>query len=226
MSDAPERRALAASPWSPDHAAARSAAVYAVVVDGEAVLLDEGSQRLHHLNPAATLVWECLDGRTTVAALAREISDELGEPFDGVLRDTLAIVADLDAEQLLASRDDGSDEETGSGAAGSGADAPVDVPTDAPADDAADDLPRWRRRPDALWRRSLDAVLVLPAGSDEPVTLAGTGPALWELLAEPCTVPQLAAVLAEAYEAEPAVVEADLAPVVGELVRLQALESA
>jgi hypothetical protein len=90
----------------------------------------------------------------------------------------------------------------------------------------ADAEPRWRRRPDALWRRSLDAVLVLPVGTDEPVTLAGTGPALWELLAEPCTVAQLAAVLSEAFAAEPTTVVVDIAPVIDELVRLQALESA
>ena len=85
--------------------------------------------------------------------------------------------------------------------------------------------PRWRRRPDALWRRSLDAVLVLAAGADEPVPLTGTGPAVWELLAEPCTVPQLAAVLSEGFDAEPATVEADLRPMIDELVRLDALES-
>jgi hypothetical protein len=175
--------------------------VYGVVVDGEAVLLDEVSERLHHLNAPASVVWACLDGHASIATIAREISDELGEPFDTVLQDTLAIVSDLDAEHLLA-------------------------PRRARADVVVDDGTRWRRRPDALWRRSLDAVLVLPAGSDEPITLAGTGPALWELLAEPCTVAQLAAVLSEAYGAEAATVEADVAPVVGELVRLQALESA
>ncbi len=31
---------------------------------------------------------------------------------------------------------------------------------------------RIRRRPDVLWRRSLDAVVLLPAGADDVLTLA------------------------------------------------------
>ncbi|MFI5047442.1 MAG: PqqD family protein [Acidimicrobiia bacterium] len=198
--------------WHADDIAERSPAVYAVVVDGEAVLLDEASDRLHHLNAPAALVWACLDGHTTVAALARELSDELAEPYDAVLVGTLDIVSDLDAQQLLVPRP------------------PKDAPgtrVDGTSEPAVSEPlePRWRRRPDALWRRGLDAVLVLPVDADEPVMLTGTGPAVWELLAEPCTVPQLAAVLSEVYDAEPATVEADVRPVVDELVRLGALES-
>jgi hypothetical protein len=86
--------------------------------------------------------------------------------------------------------------------------------------------PRWRRHPAVLWRRSLDAVLLLPEHAAEPVTLEGTGVALWELLAEPATVAQLAAVLAEAHDADPAVVAADIEPVVAQLAALGALEPA
>jgi hypothetical protein len=217
-------------PWAGDDVPERSPTVYSVVVDGEAVLLDEASERLHHLNASATLVWECLDGHTTVAGLAREISDELGESLDTVLRGTLAIVTDLDGEDLLAPRRPAPPEASPAGPAEPVADDDAGSRSDggngAQGDGGGDDSPRWRRRPDALWRRSLDAVIVLPVGADEPLTLAGTGPALWELLAEPCTVAQLAAVLAEAYGAEPEVVEADVAPIVEELVRRQALEPA
>jgi Coenzyme PQQ synthesis protein D (PqqD) len=188
--------------WRADDVAERAPTVYSVTVDGEAVLLDEVSDRLHHLNAPAALVWACLDGQATVGALAQELSDELGEPYERVLAGTLAIVHDLDAQELLAPR----------------------APRARNAGDRAEE-PRWRRRPDALWRRSLDAVIVLPLGADEPITLTGTGPALWELLSEPCTVPQLAAVLSEAYHEAPATVEADVRPVVDELVRLEALES-
>jgi hypothetical protein len=185
--------------------------VYTVTIDGEAVLLDEVSDRLHHLNAPASLVWACLDGHASVAALARELGDELGAPYETVLQDTLAIVADLDDQQLLAPR------------APRAARASQPPPAEPVA--PVGDEPRWRRRPDALWRRSLDAVLVLPVGADQPVTLAGTGAALWELLAEPRTVPQLAAVLSEAYAAPHATVEADVRPVVAELARLHAVES-
>ena len=195
-----------AAPWSAHDIPVPSPHVYGVTVEGEAVLLDEASDRLHHLNVSAALVWACLDGHTTVEALVREIGVELGKPHDVVLAGTLAVLADLDAQELLAERIPG-------------------VPVEGAANVVAAE-PRWRRRPDALWRRSVDAVLVLPAGADEPVTLTGTGPALWELLAEPCTVAQLAAVLADAYDAPIETVEADIAPVVDELARVDALESA
>ena len=45
---------------------ARSPAVHTVEIDGEAVLLDQAAERLHHLNATAALVWACLDGRSTL----------------------------------------------------------------------------------------------------------------------------------------------------------------
>ena len=72
--------------------------MYTVEIDGEAVLLDERENRLHHLNHTATLLWACFDGRATVRDLAVEISDELDTPYETVLDDTLAIVRHLGAE--------------------------------------------------------------------------------------------------------------------------------
>jgi Coenzyme PQQ synthesis protein D (PqqD) len=83
---------------------------------------------------------------------------------------------------------------------------------------------RWRRRADVLWRRSLDGVLLLPSGAEEPLTLAGTGPEMWELLAEPISMPDLTRELATRYETDAATVEADLAPVLDHLVAIQAIE--
>jgi len=77
---------------------------------------------------------------------------------------------------------------------------------------------RYRRRPDVLWRRSLDAVVMLPAGRDEPITIAGSGPEIWELLAEWRTLDDLVAVLVELHAAEPATVGADVAPLLDYLV--------
>ena len=76
---------------------------------------------------------------------------------------------------------------------------------------------RIRRRPDVLWRRSLDSVVLLPAGADDVVTLAGTGPAVWELLAEWRTYDDLVENLAAAFRASPDVVGADLRPLIDEL---------
>jgi len=76
----------------------------------------------------------------------------------------------------------------------------------------------WRRRDDVLWRRSLDAVILMPVGADEPVTLPGTGASVWDLLAEPATLAELVATLADAYDrADPSVVEHDVRVLLAEL---------
>jgi len=51
---------------------------------------------------------------------------------------------------------------------------------------------RFVRHPHVLWRRSIDAVLLLPVASDEVITLTGPDAAVWYLLAEPRTVSELA----------------------------------
>jgi coenzyme PQQ synthesis protein D (PqqD) len=81
--------------------AERDAAVHAVEVDGEAVLLNEG--RLHLLNATGALVWACFDGTGTIAEIAADISEGLGVPYETVLEDTLAVARHLGEEGLLAS---------------------------------------------------------------------------------------------------------------------------
>lgn len=84
-----------------DFAPARGAAVYTVEIDGEAVLLDEDANRLHHLNHTAALLWACFDGDTALAQLATEISEELELPYESVLAESLAVVRELGREGLL-----------------------------------------------------------------------------------------------------------------------------
>ena len=84
--------------------------------------------------------------------------------------------------------------------------------------------PRFRRRPDALWRRSLDAVAVLPVDRAEPITLAGTGPEVWHLLADWRTLEELAAMLAAAHDVTPDTVVSDVAPVLDDLVAARAID--
>jgi Coenzyme PQQ synthesis protein D (PqqD) len=81
----------------------------------------------------------------------------------------------------------------------------------------------WRRRDDVLWRRSLDAVILLPVGADDPLTLPGTGAIVWDLLEEPATLAELVATLAEAFEEDPAVVEHDVSTLLAELEDLAAV---
>jgi len=72
--------------------------VEAVDADGEIVLVDEVTDRLHLLNRTAALVWQCFDGEASVAEIAFDLADGLGVPFEQILGDTLAIVADLVAQ--------------------------------------------------------------------------------------------------------------------------------
>ncbi len=83
----------------------RSAAVHTVEIDGEAVLLDQAADRLHHLNATAALVWACLDGRSTLAQIAADLGAELGAPVDTVLADTLVVMRRLHDEGLLVAVD-------------------------------------------------------------------------------------------------------------------------
>jgi len=76
----------------------------------------------------------------------------------------------------------------------------------------------------ALWRAGEFGVVVLPEHADDPVTLAGSGALLWELLARPRPLPDVVDELAGLYGADVEVVERDLEPVVERLVAIGALE--
>jgi hypothetical protein len=84
-----------------DFVPARAPAVYTVTIDGEAVLLDEEVNRLHHLNHTAALLWACFDGHAPVSELAAEICEELSLPYETVVADTLRAVRELGSEGLL-----------------------------------------------------------------------------------------------------------------------------
>jgi PqqD family protein of HPr-rel-A system len=65
-----------------------------VVLDGEAVIYDEGTGELHHLNPTATIVLSMCDGTAPVSGIVGEIAeafgvqaDELEKEIKGVLRE-------------------------------------------------------------------------------------------------------------------------------------------
>ncbi len=79
-----------------------SSSVHTVEIDGEAVLLDQAAERLHHLNATATLVWACLDGRASAGHVAADVAAELGVSYDTVLADTVALIRQLGDEGLLA----------------------------------------------------------------------------------------------------------------------------
>jgi hypothetical protein len=82
----------------------------------------------------------------------------------------------------------------------------------------------YRRRADVLWRRSLDVILCLPPDESEPVTLAGTGPELWDLLQTRQSLSELAAELAARHRVDPEVVTADVRRMLERLAALGVLD--
>ena len=78
-------------------------------------------------------------------------------------------------------------------------------------------ITRWCQRPDVLTRRSLDALVLLPVEGDEVLTLAGTGPEVWDLLAEPRSLDELASILGARHAAADDVVAHDIEPILRQL---------
>lgn len=100
---------------------------------------------------------------------------------------------------------------------------PAPDPRARPSQDAALEGP-WRRRPEVGWRASLEGLVLLPPGGGDPVTVAGSATAVWDLLAAPTTRADLAARLARTYDADPDVVAADLGPLLARLDELGAIQ--
>lgn len=80
----------------------RIAASYTVELDGEAVVLDEARNRLHHLNATAALVWRCFDGVGTIEEIAHDLAAAFDLPAETVRDDVLALTRELAACGLLA----------------------------------------------------------------------------------------------------------------------------
>ncbi|MGH9178401.1 MAG: PqqD family protein [Acidimicrobiales bacterium] len=72
---------------------------------------------------------------------------------------------------------------------------------------------------EVLWRRTATAVVLLPLEHGEVFELAGTGAALWDVLAEPVTLGEAADALSTAFGTSPEQVAADIEPVLVELAR-------
>jgi hypothetical protein len=81
----------------------RARAVPSVLVGGEAILHHAGS--IHHLNPTATIVWQCCDGEATVDTLAAELAGAFGVEVDTARTGVLTTVAELAAAGLLRAAD-------------------------------------------------------------------------------------------------------------------------
>ena len=85
---------------------------------------------------------------------------------------------------------------------------------------------RWVRAAGTLWRNAGDTVVLLPEGGHDQAHLVVSGSAalLWDLLADPVTLSELAAELAVIYEADTPRIEADLVPILEGLLAAGAIE--
>jgi PqqD family protein of HPr-rel-A system len=73
----------------------------AAELDGEAVIYDERSGDLHHLNPTATIIFSMCDGTSTVREMSGEIAGAFGVPADEVERQVRALLKELREAGLL-----------------------------------------------------------------------------------------------------------------------------
>jgi hypothetical protein len=71
-------------------------------LDGEAVIYDEETTELHHLNPTATIVFGLCDGTSTVGEMSAEIAAAFGVPTEQVEPQVRTLIERFDQAELLA----------------------------------------------------------------------------------------------------------------------------
>jgi len=70
--------------------------------DGESVLVDRWTWGVHLLNPAAAIVWQCLDGSGSIDEIAADIADILGVPLPEAKASVLETSKGFGRQDLLA----------------------------------------------------------------------------------------------------------------------------
>ncbi len=72
-----------------------------VPVDGETIVVDEESARLHHLDAVASAVWQQLDGTRTVGEVTAALVAAFDAPSDQIEADVRDLVGSLVENGLL-----------------------------------------------------------------------------------------------------------------------------
>lgn len=95
-----------AQPEAPDPVAGSftprpTAGLLAMELEGELLLLDPRTNRLHVLDRLGTAIWNVLDGEVTVDELARDLAEVFDTPADTVRADLGQLVDALRAAALL-----------------------------------------------------------------------------------------------------------------------------
>lgn len=70
-------------------------------LDGELVLLDPRTHRLHVLDPLGTVIWRLFDGEATVDELTADLAYAFSAPAEVVGQDFVSLVAALRAASLI-----------------------------------------------------------------------------------------------------------------------------
>lgn len=79
----------------------RTEQITVVQLDGEAVVYDERTGMLHHLNPEGTLLYRLCDGTATVRQLASEIAAAHGGAVDEIERQIRPLIRSFREADLL-----------------------------------------------------------------------------------------------------------------------------
>jgi hypothetical protein len=79
----------------------RSAQVAYEILDGEGVLFHEGSSQVYVLNLTATMIWEALDGRSTIGEIVAEFQRLTGAPRATIESDVLAALREFSGSALV-----------------------------------------------------------------------------------------------------------------------------
>ena len=72
-----------------------------VELDGEAVVYDEETTDLHHLNPTATVVLALCDGESTLKEISTDISEAFGAPIEEVEPQVRKVIRSFRKVKLL-----------------------------------------------------------------------------------------------------------------------------
>ncbi|HEY7439312.1 MAG TPA: PqqD family protein [Acidimicrobiia bacterium] len=79
------------------------------------------------------------------------------------------------------------------------------------------------RSPQTVWRRGAFGIVLFPPRGDDPLTLAGTGAAVWDALATPASESELVDRLGRQFAADTDRVRTDVKPLLEQLVDLGAV---
>lgn len=70
-------------------------------IDGSLVLYDHRHQRVHVLNPTASLIWQMCDGRHATEEITARLATMFPSEADAIVEDVASLLDMFQSEQLL-----------------------------------------------------------------------------------------------------------------------------